>query len=170
MRQRDPDFGPFGDRVAMAHACGLNPEDLHPTLNPQGVSTGLPFCVIPVRSVEALGRLRVRHELDDLLAGTGSKFAYVIAPAGSPAEWRARMQFYNGEDPATGSAAGGAISYLVRHGAIASGERCVIRQGVEMLRPSLIEAAATLLPGDAVTDVFVGGRTIPVAAGTFMLP
>jgi len=32
---------------------------------------------------------------------------------GTESTWRARMQFNGGEDPATGSAAGCAISYLV---------------------------------------------------------
>ena len=46
------------------------------------------------------------------------------------------MQFYGGEDPATGSAAGCAISYLVARGAVASGKRVHLRQGVEIGRPS----------------------------------
>jgi predicted PhzF superfamily epimerase YddE/YHI9 len=46
------------------------------------------------------------------------------------------MQFNGGEDPATGSAAGCAISYLVRAGAVAAGERIAVRQGVEIGRPS----------------------------------
>ena len=46
------------------------------------------------------------------------------------------MQFYGGEDPATGSAAGCAISYLVERGAVAAGERIHLRQGVEIGRAS----------------------------------
>ena len=45
----------------------------------------------------------------------------------------------------------------------------VIEQGIEMLRPSRIHVSATL-DGDAVTKVFVGGRTIPVATGRLFLP
>ena len=52
------------------------------------------------------------------------------------AKYRARMQFYGGEDPATGSAAGCAISYLVARGAVPSDARVHVRQGVEMGRPS----------------------------------
>ena len=67
-----------------------------------------------------------------------------------------------GEDPATGSASGCAIAYLVRHGVVGSGVATVFEQGVEMGRPSRLEVRATLV-GDAVREVQVGGRTIPVA-------
>jgi trans-2,3-dihydro-3-hydroxyanthranilate isomerase len=79
------------------------------------------------------------------------------------------MQFYNGEDPATGSASGCAIAYLVRHSLAASGQPIVLEQGIEMLRPSRIYVRATR-NGDHVIDVFVGGRTIPIATGRFFLP
>jgi trans-2,3-dihydro-3-hydroxyanthranilate isomerase len=79
------------------------------------------------------------------------------------------MQFYNGEDPATGSASGCTIAYLVRHSLAASGQRTVLEQGIEMLRPSRIYVHATRI-GDQVRDVFVGGRTIPIASGRFFLP
>jgi trans-2,3-dihydro-3-hydroxyanthranilate isomerase len=79
------------------------------------------------------------------------------------------MQFYNGEDPATGSASGCTIAYLVHHGQAASGQPVIIEQGIEMLRPSRIHVQADLTEG-TVTNVFVGGRTIPVASGRFFLP
>jgi trans-2,3-dihydro-3-hydroxyanthranilate isomerase len=79
------------------------------------------------------------------------------------------MQFDTGKDPATGSASGCAIAYLVRHGLTASGQPIVIEQGIEMLRPSRIHVSATI-ENNSVTKVFVGGRTIPVASGRFFLP
>jgi trans-2,3-dihydro-3-hydroxyanthranilate isomerase len=79
------------------------------------------------------------------------------------------MQFYGGEDPATGSAAGCAISYLVARGAAASGEEILLRQGVEMGRPSDIRVSARIDNGK-VTDVRVGGSTVLVAKGRLFLP
>jgi trans-2,3-dihydro-3-hydroxyanthranilate isomerase len=87
----------------------------------------------------------------------------------SAADWHARMMFYGKEDPATGSAAGPAIAWLVRHGRAASEERIVLEQGIEMNRPSRLYLSAKLV-GDKVSEVFVGGRTIPVATGRFFLP
>jgi trans-2,3-dihydro-3-hydroxyanthranilate isomerase len=86
------------------------------------------------------------------------------------------MQFNGGEDPATGSAAGCAISYLVRHGAVASGERIALRQGVEIGRPSdlylsaKIESGVTHAESARVTDVRVAGSTVLVANGQLFLP
>jgi trans-2,3-dihydro-3-hydroxyanthranilate isomerase len=79
------------------------------------------------------------------------------------------MQFYGGEDPATGSAAGCAISFLVGYGAVASDDPIVVRQGVEIGRPSEIHLAAKRLDA-GVTDVRVGGSTVPVAKGKLFLP
>jgi trans-2,3-dihydro-3-hydroxyanthranilate isomerase len=99
----------------VAPLLGLKVEDLLPDVRPQTVSTGLPFCVTVLRTVDALGRMRVNlAAAERYFQGRDVKFFYAIAEE-QTGEWRARMQFYNGEDPATGSAAGCAISYLVRH-------------------------------------------------------
>ena len=79
------------------------------------------------------------------------------------------MQFNGGEDPATGSAAGCAISYLVRHGAVAPEATVHMRQGVEMERPSDLYLRAGLREGK-VERVRVAGSTILVAKGRLFLP
>ena len=175
MQQRDPSFGPVLPREPVAAALGLTVTGLHPDFAPQVVSTGLPFLIVTLRSVQASQRLSVSFQhLQALLDGSGAHFAYIIAPVEpgqgiSGAAWHARMPLYGGEDPATGSAAGCAISYLLRHGAAASGVDTVIEQGIEILRPSRITAQATL-DGDHVRGVLVAGRTISVASGHFFLP
>ncbi|HMF64473.1 MAG TPA: PhzF family phenazine biosynthesis protein [Edaphobacter sp.] len=171
MRQNDPTFGDVHDRAAIAAALNLSVDDLDPDLPIQTVSTGMAQCIVPLKSMAVAARLQVPQSSRAYLERTGARFAYCItrADAGSGADWHARMQFYNGEDPATGSAAGCAISYLVRHGLAASRQPIVIEQGIEMLRPSRIHVAATH-SGETVSEVFVGGRTIPVAMGRFFLP
>jgi trans-2,3-dihydro-3-hydroxyanthranilate isomerase len=79
------------------------------------------------------------------------------------------MQFYGGEDPATGSAAGCAISYLVRRGAVAPQQRIHLRQGVEVGRPSEIFFSAGMKSAK-VSDVRVAGSTVLVATGRLFLP
>jgi trans-2,3-dihydro-3-hydroxyanthranilate isomerase len=176
MKQNDPIFGDVRnsreDREAMAAAFNLSADDLDPELPAQVVSTGLVFCVVPLRSLEVAARLRINPQIArSSLDRIGAKFFYCItrADANSVADWHARMQFDTGEDPATGSAAGGAIAYLVRHGLVASGQTIVIEQGIEILRPSHIHVSATI-ENDVGKKVFVGGRTIPVASGRFFLP
>jgi trans-2,3-dihydro-3-hydroxyanthranilate isomerase len=78
------------------------------------------------------------------------------------------MQFYGGEDPATGSAAGCAISYLVSRGAVTGGVRIHLRQGDEIGRASDLFLSANA--GVKVTDVRVAGSTVSVAKGQLFLP
>lgn len=169
MRQRDPVFGAVHSREEVARAIGMPVEDLDPDLPVQTVSTGLPFCIVPLRSMEAIGRLSIPPAASQAyLAGTDAKFFYctVRAAEGSGADFHSRMQFYNGEDPATGSASGCAIAYLVKHGVVPSGRARVFEQGVEILRPSRVHVSA-VQRGGIVSEVFVGGRTIAVANGRF---
>jgi trans-2,3-dihydro-3-hydroxyanthranilate isomerase len=174
MRQNDPVFGlPDHDRAALAPLLGFKSDDLDPNLPVQMVTTGNPFCIVPLRSLDAARRLALPQSAHKCayLERCGAKFFHFITRAepASGAHWHARMQFYNGEDPATGSAAGPTAAYLVHHGVAASGETIVIEQGIEMLRPSRLYVSARRA-GEKITDVRVGGRTIPVAMGRLFLP
>jgi trans-2,3-dihydro-3-hydroxyanthranilate isomerase len=172
MRQQDPVFGQLHDPTPLAAALGLSVDDLDLTMPAQTVSTGMAFCIVPLRSIEVARRLAIpKPASETYLSRSDAKFFHCItrAPAGSGAEWHARMQFYGREDPATGSASGCTIAYLVRHGFVPSGREVILEQGIEILRPSRIYVQATLTDG-RVQDVFVGGRTIPVASGRFFLP
>jgi trans-2,3-dihydro-3-hydroxyanthranilate isomerase len=172
MRQNDPTFGSIHSPSAVAAALNLSIDDLDPNLPIQTVSTGMPFCIVPLRSLEVAARLAIpQPAAQAYLAGTDAKFFHCTtrASSNSVADWHARMQFYNGEDPATGSASGCTIAYLVRHSLTASDQSIVIEQGVEMLRPSRIHVQAAL-DGTRVTNVRVGGRTIPIASGRIFLP
>jgi trans-2,3-dihydro-3-hydroxyanthranilate isomerase len=182
MRQNDPEFGREHEPAEVARAIGLEVGDLMEGYRPQTVSTGLPFCVVPLRSVEAAGRLAIaQREAEAWLLGSGAKFFYCMAPVApatrleAPAGlegrqlWHARMQFYGSEDPATGSAAGCFISWMLRVGLASPGEVVELEQGMEMRRPSRILVSAERVDG-RVSSVSVSGRTIPVAEGRFFLP
>jgi trans-2,3-dihydro-3-hydroxyanthranilate isomerase len=171
MTQRDPEFGDQLDVTRVARLLGMNTEDLHDEAAPQVVSTGTAFAIVALRSHEALSRLRVnQEEATTYLREHGGRWFYVLGPTGEEAPaWRARMQFYGGEDPATGSAAGCAISYLVRYGLVTPGRKIHVRQGVEIGRASDLFLAAELVSGK-VGDVRVGGSTVRVAKGQLFLP
>jgi trans-2,3-dihydro-3-hydroxyanthranilate isomerase len=171
MTQRDPEFGAELDSVEVARLIGLAQEDMDPGLPPQVVSTGTAFAIVALRSHQALARLRInQEEATEWLRARGARWFYVLGPTGGqePA-YRARMQFYGGEDPATGSAAGCAIGYLVQRGAVAPGQRILLRQGVEIGRPSDLFLSAQLQLA-RVADVRVAGSTVLVAKGQLFLP
>jgi trans-2,3-dihydro-3-hydroxyanthranilate isomerase len=171
MTQRDPEFGLELDPAEVASLTGLTVNDLASSAAPQVVSTGTAFAIVALRSHEPLARLRVDQErATKYLRERGGRWFYVMGPTGSEnPEWRARMQFYGGEDPATGSAAGCAISYLVRHGLIGPGKQIHVQQGVEIGRTSDLFLTADSIEG-RVTRVRVAGSTVRVAKGQLFLP
>ncbi len=182
MTQRDPEFGDELDPGTVADLAGLNADDLYAAAPPQVVSTGTAFAIVALRSHEALSRLRVDQErATKYLREHGGRWFYVLGPTGVPhssrasgsagaenPDWRARMQFYGGEDPATGSAAGCAISYLVHHGVVGSSQQIHVQQGVEIGRTSDLFLSADL-DFDKVRNVRVAGSTVRVAKGQLFL-
>ena len=78
------------------------------------------------------------------------------------------MFFYNGEDPATGSASGCAAAWMRMYDVAADNERVLILQGVEMKRRSEIFVRAEKR-GDTVTNVRVGGYSVEVGEGNFLV-
>lgn len=170
MRQRDPEFGAEYDPGEIASVLGIEEDDLLPGYRPQTVSTGNPFCIVALRSAEVLQRLSIPQQAACAwLRARAARWFYCIAPTGNGAVWQARMQWESGEDPATGSAAGPCIAWLVRTGLVSSEAPTTLLQGLEIERPSRLTVQAKRI-GDTVSEVFVAGRTIPVASGRFLLP
>ena len=175
MTQPDPEFGEELDPTQVARLTGLALDDLDPSMPPQVVSTGTAFAIVVLRSAASLDRLKVHHDQATAWLRThGGRWFYVLAPLLEPGQdtmlcWQARMQFHGGEDPATGSAAGCAISYLVARELVPSSQRVHLRQGIEIGRPSNIFLSARL-QNAKVSDVRVGGSTVLVANGKLLLP
>ena len=171
MTQVDPTFGVQHDREALARAVGLNVQDFDPTLPLETVSTGLPYVITPLKSLSTIQKLRVDLQgASDYLEKTGSKFLYFVTreTVDPQATLHARMLFYNGEDPATGSAAGCAAAWMVAHGVAEPDQRVLIEQGVEMLRPSRIFVRAARRD-NRIVNVRVGGNAIEVLRGEVFL-
>jgi trans-2,3-dihydro-3-hydroxyanthranilate isomerase len=170
MRQRDPEFGPTLPLDKVATILGTNGREITTEWPSQIVSTGLPFAIVPIRDSKTLANLKPDlARVGALLDGSGARFCYFISPERQGRlEVCARMLFYGGEDPATGSAAGCAVSWMVRHSVAKSDEQVLIRQGAEARRPSEIFVRATR-DGEKVTNVRVGGYAVEVLRGTVSL-
>ncbi len=142
--------------------------ELDESLPIQTVSTGMPFTMVPFRSLATLQKLNVSwHQMAPYLATIGNPafFYFVCRETVDPnATLHARMIFYNGEDPATGSAAGCCTAWAVQHGVLAPEAQGLIEQGMETRRPSFIYIRAGKT-GDAVTNVRVGGNVVQVING-----
>ena len=171
MRQRDPEFGTPLSREDVARVVGIPVDEISSEWPIQPVSTGLTFTIVPFRNRQALSDLKFSYiQAAEFLKKTGANFFYFLCPERREGqlEARARMFFYGGEDPATGSAAGCAASWMVQHGVAKNDEQVVIQQGVECRRPSEMHVRATR-EGGRVTNVRVGGYAVEILRGTVAL-
>jgi trans-2,3-dihydro-3-hydroxyanthranilate isomerase len=171
MTQMDPTFGPTHDREAVVRATGLRDGDIDPSLPVQTVSTGVPFTIVPLRGLEIMRQLHVDLKASaEYLSRAGGRFFYFVTreTVDRSARLHARMLFYNGEDPATGSAAGCTAAWMVKNKVAESDERVLIEQGLEMRRPSRIFVRASR-KDDGVVNVRVGGNVVEVAHGEVSL-
>jgi trans-2,3-dihydro-3-hydroxyanthranilate isomerase len=175
MTQIDPTFEMQHEREAVARATGLRVEDFDDSLPIETVSTGVPFIVTPLKSLGVIQKLQIdSNRASEYLSKTAGKFFYFVTRETVDREARlhARMLFYNGEDPATGSAAGCTAAWMVAHGVAKSDERVMIEQGVEMKRPSriFVRAARAGNNGDnRVVNVRVGGNSVEIMRGELFL-
>jgi trans-2,3-dihydro-3-hydroxyanthranilate isomerase len=171
MTQRDPEFGQTHDREAVARAAGLALNEIADDVPIQTVSTGNAFAIVPVKSLAVLQRLAPAWAgMGEYLSRTDAKFFYFVSrQAVNPqASLQARMIFYNGEDPATGSAAGPCAAWAVKYGVVPPEQEALLEQGVEMKRRSRIFLRAARA-GDKIVNVRVGGHAIEILRGEVVL-
>jgi trans-2,3-dihydro-3-hydroxyanthranilate isomerase len=164
MLQEPPQFGAELDPAPLLLAIGLDPSAGVPELPPQVVSTGLPHAIVPVADAALLASMRPdTAAVDTALRQTGAWTLYCVACAPDGRSARARAFGSSAqviEDPATGSAAGPLCAYLNRR---AGSDAVTITQGVEMGRPSRLEAEVA---GDRIR---VSGDVVAVIDGTIRI-
>ena len=171
MHQNDPVFGKIHDRETVARLVGIRASDISDEAPVQTVSTGLPFAIVPLKDLQTLKNLHPRQE--DIATYFAREpltwFYYVTRDTHDPTVGiRARGIYPDGEDPATGSAAGCTAAWMVRYGVASSGQQVHLEQGVEIERPSHIFIRAERA-GENVHNVRVGGNAIEIAEGEYSL-
>ncbi len=168
MTQLRPEFGRTYDPGAIAALYGLAADDV--VGQPQTVSTGSPFCVTRLASLDALRRARLdavalaslktaedADFMEPFLCVTegfdedGDTFARLLLPPPFPAE-----------DPFTGSATGCMAAYLFANGWIE--RRFTAEQGHDLGRPGRAEVEILGAPDD-ISGVKVGGAGVLVMQG-----
>jgi len=172
-----PEVGPQAPTLnTLAEILSLETSDLvGGALSPQAVSCGYPFLLVPLKSLAALAKARVRVDRwEQTLKRFWAPEVFLAARDADqgPTHWRARM-FAPGinvpEDPATGSAVAAFGGWLAMKEGKADGTFAwSVDQGMEMGRPSRLEVSATKA-GGAVTAVRVAGRAVLMSAGELRL-
>ncbi len=154
-----------------AAALSLDVADIalgvHP---PQVAGVGLPFLIVELKSQDALERARFNLNVMEALQEQGTPPDILLyARDSGDFDIRARMFApLDGvpEDPATGSA-NCALAALLSHcdSADTGDYHWRIAQGVEMGRPSILEARTRKRDG-VVTQALIGGDCVMVSEGT----
>jgi trans-2,3-dihydro-3-hydroxyanthranilate isomerase len=130
-------------------------------------SAGNPFTFVPVRTRDAVGRIRIDLARFDEAFGSGdhpAAFVFCRETAEAGHAFHARMFapiMGVHEDPATGSAVAAFSGYLAARGGYQDGEHpMVIEQGYEMGRASQIELTLKIAAGKLTGAAIAGGAVV----------
>jgi trans-2,3-dihydro-3-hydroxyanthranilate isomerase len=154
----------------VAAAISLNPDYVVTrTHQPQVASVGLPFLMAELEDRAALERARINMIGIDAIAAEGViPDIHLYIHSNDEFDIRARMFApLDGvpEDPATGSANCALAGLLSHHEKATDGSfQWRIAQGVEMGRPSILEARSEKRDG-AVVATWIGGASVLVSEG-----
>jgi trans-2,3-dihydro-3-hydroxyanthranilate isomerase len=159
----------------VASACGISPADIEiANHRPCIASCGAPFILAELKSRAALAAATARSDvfLNEVSKQPATSILIYTQVDEGDVDIRARMFApHHGipEDPATGSANVALIGLLakLRPETNLSLSK-TIAQGVEMGRPSMLQAKAEKTNG-VVTATFIGGRCVPVMSGSIDL-
>lgn len=151
-------------RADIAAWFNLQAGDLHDSLSPEVISTGLRYLVVPLKAGTPIARAKiVIPDLDRRLDELGAQFAYLL----DVDSLESRHWNNDGivEDIATGSGAGCAAAFLRRHRRIDDGIPTILRQGRFTGRPSEITLQAHGSDTD-LPSIEIGGAVSLVGEGT----
>jgi trans-2,3-dihydro-3-hydroxyanthranilate isomerase len=174
MTQQKPTFGKtIADTAGLAAAIGVdaNAIDLHAPA--QEVYSGSTFIIVPLLTRKAVDAAVLdRMKIDGVLSAAGLQrrglYIFTMEAGTDDVTAYSRLLSAGGiEDPATGSAAGPAGSFMAQHRFVPP-ERAgsiVFLQGVLVRRPSRLHVRVEMVGGEA-RSVKVGGAAAVVGEGT----
>lgn len=173
MSQKKPQFLATYEASDILPVFGLTAEDVLPDVPIQTVSTGTPQLMIPLRDLEALGRVQLDIAAYNDLRQTADFFSPHLFCLNGVTDAGHTFARHFGtppdtmEDPFTGSATGGMAAYLWHYGLI-DRPRFVAEQGHWMKRPGQATVEVVGPPQDIET-VKVGGAAATVLRGELVL-
>ena len=172
MAQIEPKFGEVIKHEQISKVLGLELDEIDTRFNAQEVSTGLPFIIVPLKTLGSIRRAKIQSEkYHELISDIEAKAILTFCPEtyNSKNELNVRVfaNYYGvPEDPATGSANGCLAGYLIKNRYFNSNQINVhVEQGYEMGRPSLLILNAK--EEKEKIEIFVGGNVLMVAKGEF---
>src|SRR3954447_17442629 len=174
MKQNEPTFGNISDPNKVSDVLHIDKENIDDRFPIQEVSTGLPVIIVPLKSLEAVKKVKInREKYFELIEHTDAKAIMVFCPETYHSEndlnVRDFADYYGiPEDAATGSANGCLASYLVKYQYFNKSDIDIrVEQGYEIERPSLLFLKAS--DDNGKINVNVGGKVVKIAQGEWFL-
>jgi trans-2,3-dihydro-3-hydroxyanthranilate isomerase len=174
MHQQQPKFFDPLPITRFAAVIGVDPTDIDDRYPIEPVSTGLPFIIVPLKTLAAVSRAKLNLSLyQPTVANLPAQAILIFCPETVDASCQLHVRVFTecfgiSEDPATGSANGCLAAYLAKHEYFGSFKIDItVEQGIEMGRASRL-----FLRSEYTTDrcqVSIGGRVIHIASGEFIL-
>jgi trans-2,3-dihydro-3-hydroxyanthranilate isomerase len=169
-------WGEGRDPAEAAWGLGLDPSDIgFDRHEPSRHSGGVPYDLVPVRSLDAVARAKPHGEAFTKVFGDSNHptaYVYTRETVGAAHHFHARMfapSFGMGEDPATGSAVAAFTGALMQFEPMGEGEHSfIIEQGYEMGRPREIDLQLVIQNG-ALISAEIGGGAVVVGEGELHL-
>ncbi|WP_318246826.1 PhzF family phenazine biosynthesis protein [Bacillus norwichensis] len=173
MTQNQPVFGTEFDSETIAKALQIDIEDINNDYPIQVVSTGLPSIIVNLKTLDAVNKCKVNHQVyDEMLekVGDANLLVFTDETMHSENDLHTRVfMFTSGhlEDPATGSANGNLAGYLLKHNFFNKNNISYsVEQGYSIGRPSLLKVKAKKKDDNFVIQV--GGSIFIVAEGKWL--
>ncbi|NHK31499.1 MAG: PhzF family phenazine biosynthesis protein [Asgard group archaeon] len=178
MIQNKPEFvDKFTDKSKIAEILGIKQEDILDEYPMQAVSTGFPFLIVPLKSLEVIKSisLDVQNQLS-ILESFCTQQLLVFTKETEHDDSHAHVRMFAPavgviEDPATGSAAGPLGAYLEHYKVIDKqkpGKVYYLEQGFEIKRPSKLHTQC-LIDNNQIQNMLVSGKVRKIAVGEFYL-
>jgi trans-2,3-dihydro-3-hydroxyanthranilate isomerase len=174
MHQQQPKFYDAVDVEMIAAVIGVSPTDIDARYPIEPISTGLPFIVVPLKTVAAVSQAKLNLDLyAKSVANLPAQAILVFCPETIDPNRQLHVRVFTEcfgipEDPATGSANGCLAAYLAKYQYFGSPNIDItVEQGIEMGRASLLYLRANYTPTNC--PVSIGGKVINIAKGEFIL-
>lgn len=170
MKQIEPTFLSILNLDLISQILNLDKKDIDDRFPIQEVSTGLPFIIVPLKTLDSLKQAKVnKDKYFKMIEKTQAKAILIFCPETysqkNDLSVRVFTDYYGvPEDPATGSANGCLSGYLVKYNYFGKKKINIrVEQGYEIGRPSLLFLKAEDKKGKI--DISVGGKVIMIAKG-----
>jgi len=172
MKQKPPTFGNTFPTAQLAKVLQLSEHAFDPRYPIQEVSIGMPFIIVPLKTLEAVKNAHVNFSLLLQMANEVHGGILIFAPETyhkvNDLNVRVFVDLFGiPEDPATGSGNGCLAAYLSHYRYFGTDQvNARVEQGYEIKRPSLLLLKAQITQGEI--QVHIGGKVVPTATGKLL--